>query len=148
MFEKRVWAVVVDGSHARIFKNIGHSSEADTVELNIEHPNLQEIMSDKAGRSFASVGQRRSGMELSSDPVRENERAFVHHLVSILDHHRLAGEIDELILVAAPQTLGDFRRALPVQLQQKIKIQSNKNLTGLPEKKVYEVIERLRATNH
>lgn len=144
MVEKKVWAVVADGSRARILKNIGHSTDAETVSFESDNTPVGKLMSDQAGRSFASVGNSRSAMELKTDPVRENERAFALHLASILQKHHLVVSIDSLLVIAAPRTLGDLRRALSPQLQRIVDLESNKDLTGLPKKALYEAVEKLR----
>ena len=142
--ERRLWVLVADGAKARILKNFGHSTDEVTENLEVSKERLGEIMSDQAGSSFASVGGRRSSMELKSDPVRENEKAFARMLADSLEHSRLVEGVDELMVIAAPRTLGDLRIALSADLQQLVKLESNKDLTGLPEKTLFETVVKLR----
>jgi len=148
MVEKKLWAVVANGSSARILKNIGRSTGGGTLELSADHLPLGEIMADQAGRSFSSVGNRRSGMELKSDPVRHNERAFADRLLSLLERYRTASDIDSLIVIAAPQFLGDLRQSMPPQLKKIVSMESNKDLTGLSEKALYEAVDKLRQNRY
>lgn len=144
MIEKRVWAVVADGARARILKNIGHSTDASMISLEADKTPVGELMSDQAGRTFSSVGNSRSAMAAASDPVRENEKAFADQLSTLLEKSRRENAIDSLIVVAAPRTLGDLRLTMSPQLQKIVDVESNKDLTGLPSKALYEAVEKLR----
>ena len=66
------WVVVADGTQARVFENAGPGKglhPVDGLRLEIEPLQASEIMADKPGRSFSSVGSGRSAMEYTSDPV-------------------------------------------------------------------------------
>lgn len=140
--KKKVWALVADGSSARILKDIAGSGIGDEIELKVESKQLGEIMSDRPGRSFSSVGSRRSGMELHSDPVRDNERAFAGEIAETLAAHLAAGDFDELMIFAAPQTLGDLRNALPETVKRSVVKEVDKNLTNLPRKDLWEAVQK------
>ena len=142
--EKKIWVVVADGASARIVKYFGHSKDEAIETFEAPKDALGEIMSDKAGRAFASVGGRRSGMELKSDPVRENEKAFANKLTDTLERAFKREGIDQLMVIAAPRTLGDIRSALSAELQSIVVLESNKNLTGLPKKALFETVLNLR----
>lgn len=144
MESKKVWALVADGAKARIVKNIGHESGTVVVDLASDKQQLGEIMADKAGRSFASAGGRRSPMELKSDPVRDRERAFAAELGDVLDKHLAAGELDSLIVTAEHRMLGDLRKAFSARLQKQISHEVDKNLTGLTEKDLLEAVSDLQ----
>ena len=140
MKRKAVWALVADSSRARIFKDLLSPKAVAETALEAEHKQLGEIMADRAGRSFSSTSPRRSAMEYHSDPVRDRERAFAVLMARTLEAHRAAGEIDELIVVAAPQTLGDLRDALPAKLKRIVTSEIAKDLTKLP---THELLKRL-----
>lgn len=67
-----VSALVISATQARIIKNIanGATDNATELVLHARHKDLREIMSDKPGRSFSSVGPGRSAMEYASDPIK------------------------------------------------------------------------------
>ena len=144
MRTKRTWALVADGAKARIVKNFGHESGPTIVELAGNKQALGSIMADGAGRSYASAGNRRSSMELSSDPVRDNERAFATTISQILDKHVVSGDLDALIVICEHRMLGDLRKTLSPRVKQKITQETDKNLTGMPEKELLESISKLK----
>lgn len=59
-----VWALVMSSTQARILQGFAKGETGDVPELvlNTEHKDLRDIMSDKPGRSFSSVGPERSAM--------------------------------------------------------------------------------------
>lgn len=143
MKRKTIWALVADGGRARILKDVGRDEMPEEEEFVSDAKPLGDIMADQAGRTFSSVGNRRSAMELHSDPVRDRERAFAAMLAETLDRHGSAGRFDELVVVAAPQMLGDLRAACPGSLRAKITQEVDKNLTGLAGKELAEAVARI-----
>jgi protein required for attachment to host cells len=140
--KKKTWALVADGANARILKDVNIANIGEEVTLAAEVKPLGEIMADRAGRSFSSTGARRSGMELHSDPVRDNERAFASEIADRLAEHLGNGDFNELLVFAAPQTLGDLRDALPTPVKHSIVTEVDKNLTKLPRKQLWEAVRK------
>ena len=68
-----VWALVMSSTQVRILRGISRENPHGEPELvlSTEHKDLRDIMSDKPGRSFSSVGSGRSAMEYASDPVKD-----------------------------------------------------------------------------
>lgn len=124
------WALVINATTARIVRGLHKDAPPDAPELVIttDHKDLREIMADKPGRSYASVGTSRSAMEYASDPVRDAERAFVLQALAILDLHRLAGDFQHLVVAAGPEMLGMVRDVLPKPLAALVSCEINKNL--------------------
>lgn len=150
---KRRWALVADGSRARILRDIDRDRRKEAVAgtlkntdeelvFRADHRPLKEIMADKPGRSFASTGARRSAMEYHSDPVREGERDFAMMLSEVLDSLRIAGDYDELILVCAPHMLGFLRETLPDAVRKLVVAEIDKDLTKLPRTELHETIAK------
>ena len=146
---RRVWALAMNASRARIVRNIAGDPSDQSSELVIrsgaEH--LREVMSDRPGRSFASSGTgRRSAMEYGSDPLAEDERRFVRQVVDMLDTHRRAGDFDTLAIFAEPSVLGRLRDEMPERLRAVTTCEVPKNylqvpandLTGLLAKEIAE----------
>jgi protein required for attachment to host cells len=140
MKHKTIWALVANGGKARILKDVTGAEQPEEEEFASDQKPLGEIMADRAGRTFSSVGSRRSGKELHSDPVRDREREFATMLAETLDGHATAGRFDELVVVAAPQMLGDLRGAFSKSLRQKVTREVDKDLTQLPGKELAETI--------
>lgn len=129
------WILIADGARARIVKNAGpgRGVEADpNLVFRSEHRKLQEIMADRPGRAFDSVGSGRHAMTHGADAVREDERHFLQSLAKRLEREAVAGAYDRVILVAPPRALGDLRPFLSKPVRSRIHEEIAKDLTQLP----------------
>lgn len=139
------WALVINGARCRILRGIsdrGHDAPAELV-LRSESRNLREIMSDKPGRSFSSMGGgRRSAMEYASDPVAEDQREFIRQVISLLESHRRAGDYDKLAIFAEHDMLGLLRQMLPQSLAGLVIREVPKNLLHHSAQELAEIVSR------
>lgn len=117
------WIVVADDSGARVFKTLGRSPQL-TCFQEFDHPQAHERASergsDRPGRSFDSVGGARHAMGAEVDSHRQEERRFAHELAHYLTQAYDRRDFSELVLVAAPQFLGELRQALGDTLKEHI----------------------------
>jgi len=135
MKAKVTWILIADGATAKVFEHTGPGRGLKAVDdLMFEQEPLKagEIMADRAGRSFSSVGHGRSAMEYSSDPVAVRERKFVEHVAAELDRRHQQHAFERLIIAAAPTALGDLRPALSKRVRDTIMAELPKDLTNLP----------------
>ena len=131
----RTWIVIADGARARIVKNAGpgRGVESDSnLVFRSEHRKLQEIMADRPGRGFDSVGKGRHAMTDGADAVREDERHFLQSLAERLEKEAMADAYDRLILIAPPRALGDLRPFLSKPVKNRVHDEIAKDLTQLP----------------
>lgn len=132
----RIWILAADGNTARIFKDVnllkdGHQQpEVETFQ--IEPKRAQDIMADRPGRSHTSVGYGRSAMEYSSDPVREEQHRFAVEIAGKLDHYAHEHAFENLVICAAPKTLGDLRKLLSHQVREKTVAEIDRNCVAVP----------------
>jgi len=129
------WIVIADGAHARLFANRGPGKGIEAVEngvINGDHRPDHELIRDKAGRSFESVGDTRHAIEPRTDPHRELKKEFAKELVSLLDKRLSEHAFDRLILVAPPTALGDLRSALSDDLKPRVYAELDKDLVKIP----------------
>jgi protein required for attachment to host cells len=107
------WGLAFDGSRARIVRDLETLVEGAPLpeELALEvHPHhLSDIMSDRPGRTHASVGTARSATENASDPVRDEARDFCEEVLWLLGTHLRRGDFDRLVVAADQRMLGVFR---------------------------------------
>lgn len=79
----------------------------------LEHPEgrlkPQFIDADRPGRSFESAGAKRHAMSREVDPKKHVAIAFAKQVAERLESARIHGEMDRLILIAAPEFLGLLR---------------------------------------
>ena len=129
------WILLADGAQARVLENTGPGKglkQVDGLDWSIEPLQAQDIVTDRPGRSFSSVGSGRSAMEPKTDPVEHREAEFVKSLAAMLDRKVQQGAFDRLVIAAAPVALGDIRKAISPQVRKTIVAELNKDLTNLP----------------
>lgn len=130
---KQTWIVVADGSKAQAYRYQGAKAPLERVDNGeLQHINQlsQDLVSDKPGRAFQSVGSRRAGMEPKETPKEQEKHAFAREICAYLNAQM--NKIDNLILVAAPRMLGDLRQFLSNSLKHKVSGEISKDLTNLP----------------
>lgn len=127
--------LIADGSVARLIEQDPESRAfhaLSEVAFETTAAPSREIAADRPGRSFDSAGPGRHAMEPTTDPHRHAKREFVRNVADWLEDLYNRGELGPLILVAAPQALGDFRDLLPDQVRAKVMAEVDKDLTPLP----------------
>lgn len=129
------WILIADGARAQIFANHGPGKGMEAVaggKFSADHRPDHEIMSDRPGRTFESVGTARHAIEPRHDPHRELKRAFSEELAAMLDKQLARKAYDRLVLVAPPTTLGDLRAALSEHVKAALYAELDKDLTKTP----------------
>lgn len=135
MKAKVTWILIADGATAKVFEHSGPGKGLKAVDgLMFEQESLKagEIMADRPGRGYSSVGHGRSAMEYSSDPVAVRERRFVERVAEELERKHRQHAFDRLIVAAAPAALGDLRPVLGKGLRDTIMAELPKDLTNIP----------------
>jgi len=142
------WILIADGNRARVLENTGPGKGLQAVpglEMAIESMRSGEIMADRAGRSFSSSGNGRSAMEPPTDPVDKREADFAKSLALMLSEKLAKKAFDRLIIAAAPQALGDLRKAISPQVQATVLTEMAKDLTRIPNADVIKHFESVLA---
>lgn len=135
------WVVVANSTEAKFFtlappaprlkdpQSLQDSTEAlqqaRLVEFEaLEHPEgrlkSQSIDADRPGRSFESAGMKRHAMSREVDPKKQEAITFARRVAERLDNARRQGEVEHLILVAAPEFLGLLRDNITSELRRMI----------------------------
>jgi protein required for attachment to host cells len=136
---ERTWFLVADGSRAKVFESTGAQEaprEIDDSGLSIDLPKSGEMLADKPGRTFDSVGAGRHAKESPTDPHRHRKREFAGKIVDELRRAMLAERFDRLVLVAPPAFLGDLRQELTKELKAKVADEITLDLTNTPEQQL------------
>jgi protein required for attachment to host cells len=109
------WVVVADRSVARLLAAATPMGPLEEFEV-IEHPEgrmrAQALTSDLPGRAFDSKGRGRHALESEVGPRKHEAIDFARRVAARLAAGRTAGEVERIILVAAPEFLGLLRDAL------------------------------------
>jgi protein required for attachment to host cells len=138
------WAVVMNSESARILRGVHRDGHADAPEIELAdtHHRLQDMMSDKPGRSFSSVGKGRSAMEYASDPVRDAQRAFVNRVLARLETARTEEGFDQLAVFASRPMLGLFRQEIQPPLAATVICEVAKNYLHLSPQDLRSTVVR------
>jgi protein required for attachment to host cells len=115
MKHERIWYVVMNSNRARILRGLPepHAPAASELSLQSRHLRLRDHLQDRPTRSFSSGSPgRRSAVEVSSDPLREDLLRFLHDVQDFLAGERQADAFDSLVVVAPDEVIGLWRQAL------------------------------------
>ena len=129
------WIAVTDGKVATFLSYQGRRQPP--IELDFDFPEndcpqTQEMTSDKPGRSFNSADSRRSAMEPRTDPHEYEKQRYALKVGQFLNRH--VNEFNRIILISAPKHLGYIRKALSKNVQAKVMLEIDKDLTHTPIK--------------
>lgn len=130
------WALVTDGVHARILRGLRDGGTDAPVEIvsKASSTHLRDLLTDKAGRSFASTATgRRAAMEPGSDPVLRDMQDFADETEEVLERHARAGRLTHLAIFASPRMLGILRSRMPASLRGLVILERDLNLVTLTE---------------
>lgn len=128
------WVVVADGARALILENVGDKLYPDLRTKEVykqDGPKSSDLGTDKPGRAFNSVGNRRSAME-QTDWHDQEEQRFLVRLAERLDKALLAGETQSLVLVAPPRALGVLRQQMSPRVREALRAEIEKDYVKMP----------------
>lgn len=89
----RTWLLIADGSRAKVMEadeqGVGFRNVEDMAR-SIALPKSRDILADKPGRTFDSVGAGRHAKESPTDPHRHLKREFARTVIDELRQAMLA----------------------------------------------------------
>lgn len=113
---------VVDGANLKLFKTSGHG---ETLKLTDEPTG--PVSTDNKGS-----GGRHSSSSANPDDSQLDEDGFAAGAAEILNHKAAEGAVAEVVVIAAPRTLGELRKHYHKTLTAKLAGEVAKDLTGHP----------------
>lgn len=134
--------LVMDGGKLLLFKNDGSKAEP---ALNIVMHTIQESAatrdqgSERPGRTHESVGSRRSSHE-QTDFHQLDEDQFAAEAAEMLKCEVMAHNIDDLLIVAAPRTLGELRKHLHTEVERRVIGEISKDVAWRPTDEIMAAI--------
>ena len=106
------WVLVANGNRACVLAIEGRDKVSLLTQHHAESPPTRDLVSDRPGRSFDRMGAGRHAMEPPSDAHRRTKVVFVQEIATYLDRARQRNHFQQLIVIAAPATLGVLRKNL------------------------------------
>lgn len=137
-----LWVVVADGEKALFLKNEGDTEYPNLTvvrELHEENPPTREQGSDRPGRFSDGPSVHRSAVA-DTDWHRIEKERFADEIADRL--YRLAhrGDFDHLVLVAPPLVLGEMRKKLHKEVEDRIDGEVAKTLTNHPVSEIEKIL--------
>lgn len=128
------YVLVGDGRKALFLRNTGSeiAPHLNTEQVFLDdNPPTREQGTGKPGRSFQSVGNRRSSVE-QTDWHDLEEHRFARSVADALEVLARDKSIPGFVIVAPPRTLADLRQAFGADIKERIIAELDKDLTGHP----------------
>lgn len=121
---------VADGQSLGLFRN--HGTEGHPALTALDAPSLQTANAGSGGRHNSS----------SANPSesQQSEDGFAAAAAAWLNKQVLDGKIEQLVVIAAPRTLGELRKHYHKQLQAVLVGELHKDLAGRPAAEVAAAI--------
>lgn len=140
---RRTWILVADHHIARLFEK-GEKGLISIGEASPDTAAKTEISNKSVGRVASSGG---GGVHHKYEPhmneSRHDSLAFVYQLSEWLNKSVWEGAFDRLVLIAAPQALGELRKTLKQPVQARIIAEINKDLTKMNERDLLEELTKI-----
>ncbi|HET6432900.1 host attachment family protein [Dyella sp.] len=125
------WIVVADGTHARLFQNVGKQNHLQLKQSDLIEPD----MDDEQGQGPS--GQRPP----EATPDQTEEATFAKQLANRLNAAALKHQYEHLFLVADPTTLGEMRPQLHVETSKRLCGELAKTLTNTPLEEIEKILQ-------
>lgn len=140
--KKETWLIVANSSLARIFKV---EKKQALVEIEVlEHPESRlqnrDLVSDRPGRDFESMGHARHAIEPQTTPKHQEFASFAKDIAQYLDKARSEGHFNRLYVAASPSFLGLLRQTFGSSTTQLISGEVDKDMTHM---KPAEIVNHL-----
>ncbi len=139
--------LVADGRKMLFLRNHGEGEQIDLrLETHREQDNAanRDQATDAPGRSFSSVGSRRSAMGETDFHQIEEDR-FAAEAADMLRVRALSGDFKSLVIVAPPRTLGELRKHYHKEVESRIVDEFHRDLTGCTIEEIEAALVRIEA---
>lgn len=144
MIPHDAYVFVGDGRKALFLRNEGDTKYPNLKTEQVfenDNPPTREQGTDRPGRSFASVGARRSAMEEADIHAIEEQR-FAKGLAAELETLVREKNVTALVIAAPPRTLAELRKSMHEEVKKRVIAEVDKDLANQP---IYEIERVLTA---
>ena len=122
LLPKGTTVAVADGEKFNLFRNSGD-------EANPELTPMPEAEVETVNKGSGASHQSSSA---NPDQSKAAEDGFAGGIADLLNKRVLEGEISDLVIIAAPRTLGELRKSYHKKLSDVLRGEISKDLTGHP----------------
>lgn len=128
--------LVVDGRKMLLLRNHGDSNGIDLqTDAHSERGDAkdQDMKTDAAGRSHSPAGSGLPGGTMGeSDYHQQAENRFAAQVADQMRTMALAHQFEHLVVIAPPRTLGELRHHWHKEVQNRILVEIDKEMTDRP----------------
>ena len=121
---------VADGEKLNLFRNSG-----DEANPNLTASAVEDVTNDNKGS-----GARHQSSSANPDNSQIEEDSFAAGTAELLNRQVLSGQIANLIVIAAPRTLGELRKHYHQKLSAVLVGEIAKDLTGHSAQEIEKVV--------
>ncbi|MEL1251606.1 host attachment protein [Aurantiacibacter gilvus] len=122
---------LADGEHFVVLRNDGQILDPKLTK--VAEPDVEATNFSAGVRHQDHVGQRIGATDLS-------ELAHGAAVAEWLNAKAIAGDFDDLVIIADPKTLGEMRRHYHVELKNRLVAEIDKTLTGEPLERIEKAL--------
>ena len=126
--------LVADGRKLLFFRNHGDENQIDLrTEAHDERQDAKDsdLKTDRAGAGAQSFGYGRPAMD-ETDYHQQDEDRWVKDAAAQLKKRALANDFEALAIIAPPKALGVLRKELHKEVEKRIVLTINKEMTDRP----------------
>ena len=137
-----LWVMVADGEKALFLKNEGDTKYPDfqlVREMQQDNPPTREQGTDRPGRYNGGPSAQRSAVA-DTDWHRVGKERFAEEIADRLYKMAHNGDFKEIVLVAPPVVLGEMRKKLHKEVEDKVVSEIAKTLTGHPVHEIEKIL--------
>lgn len=135
------WAVIADKEKVLFYKI--HNRQLENLgKATISYPYEKE---QNPGTTRNHLAENRSRYEPPQNSQEHEERQFLNDVSKFLDEAVEKEAYEELVITAAPQTMGIIREFLSKDVQQKVIHELDKDLSNHATKDIQSVLEKYGA---
>ncbi|MDN2567072.1 host attachment family protein [Aquibium sp. A9E412] len=127
-----IWVLVADGEKALFLRNEGDATYPNLEvvrEMHDENPPTREQGTDRPGRFNDATSAHRSAVQ-ETDWHRIEKERFADEIADRLYKLAHRGRFEHIVLVAPPLVLGELRKALHKEVEQRVAGEIAKTLTN------------------
>ena len=129
LLPKGAIVAVADGEKFNLFSNTG--DEANTTLSAMPEADVESVNKGSAGQQTSAA---------NPDNGQAEEAGFAGGIADLLNKRVLDGKISDLVIIAAPRTLGELRKSYHKKLVDVLRGEIAKDLTGHPLKDIEKAI--------
>jgi protein required for attachment to host cells len=136
--------LVADGAKMLFFRNEGDAGNPNLKVVDAQQqadPADRDIKTDQAGRTKNGPGGG-GGTMGEADFHQQAEDRFAAEAADRLKSGALAGDYEELVVVAPPRTLGVLRKQHHSEVEKRLILELPKDLTGHTASSIEQILTR------